>query len=144
MSSKVFAPVFLIGTIIGSAAAADVPDLVGAWKATENSFVAVRFGAENDHHPQFPDPVFASPEHVWSIVIDEQRGRAFHGKSVSPEGREEPLVGVVTSDGQRLIMAAEEAGLFGQVIDDKIEFCFQDHDPDRAGVACYIAVKVQP
>jgi hypothetical protein len=141
MLYKFVVPFFLMSALVGSAANADVPDLVGTWRATEGSFAAVRVGAENDHHPKYPDPIFASPEHVWSIVIDEQRNRAFHGKSVSPEGREEPLVGVVTADGTHLIIAAEEAGLFGQVIDDKIEFCFQDHDSDRAGVACYIAEK---
>jgi hypothetical protein len=74
-------------------------------------------------------------------VIKEQQGRAVHGVAQAPGGTEETIVGVVSSDGEHLIMAGVEAGVFGEVLGDTIEFCFQDHDDDRAAVACFVAAK---
>ncbi len=123
------------------AMAADPPDLVGTWKATGEAHASVRLGDGNEHHPEYEDPSFGAPEHAWAIVIKEQKGRAFHGVAQSPKGLEEEIVGVVSFDAEHLIMAGDEAGLFGEILGDKIEFCFQDHEDDRAGVACFIAAK---
>lgn len=127
--------------VSGAALAADPPDLVGTWKSVPGTYASARVGDANDHHPEHRNPVFGSPDQVWSIVIDEQQGRAFHGKAVSPRGSEESVVGVISFDGQRLTMAGNEAGLFGTILGDQIEFCYQDHDDDLAGVACYVAEK---
>ncbi len=134
--------VFGAGLIAASVAmAAEPPDLVGTWKATGEAHASVRLGDGNDHHPDYDDPNFGSPEHAWTIVIAEQKGRAFHGVARSPKGGEEEIVGVVSFDAEHMIMSGEEAGLFGEIMGDKIEFCFQDHDDDRASVACFIAAK---
>ena len=123
------------------AMAADPPDLVGTWKATGEAHASVRLGDGNEHHPEYDDPSFGSPEHAWAIVIKEQKGRAFHGVAQSPKGLEEEIVGVVSFDAEHLLISGDEAGLFGEILGDKIEFCFQDHEDDRAGVACFIAAK---
>ena len=123
------------------AMAADPPDLVGTWKATGEAHASVRLGDDNDHTPEFTSPSFGTPQDAWTIVIAEQQGRGFHGVAKSPKGGEEQIVGVVSFDGEHLIMAGDEAGLFGEVLGDKIEFCYQDHEDDRAAVACFLAAK---
>lgn len=42
---------------------------------------------------------------------------------MSPKGGEERIVGVVSFDGEHLTIAGDEAGMFGEIIGDKIEFC---------------------
>jgi hypothetical protein len=123
------------------ALAADPPDLVGTWKVTDESYASIRLGEANEHHPEYRDPTFGMPEQAWTIVIKEQNGRAFHGVAQSAKGLEEEIVGVVSFDAEHLIMAADEAGLYGEILGDKIEFCFQDHEEDRASVSCFIAAK---
>lgn len=131
------------GVLAASTAfAADPPDLVGTWKATGESYASVRLGDDNDHHPEYATPSYGEPGDAWSMVIKEQKGRAFSGAAVSPKGAEERIVGVISFDGDHLIIAGDEAGLFGEVLEgNKIEFCFQDHEDDRAGVSCYVAAK---
>jgi hypothetical protein len=123
-----------------AALAADPPDLVGTWKST-GDHAAIVMGESTEHVPEFKTPTFRSPADAWTIVIKEQQGRAFHGVAQAPGGTEETIVGVVSADGEHLIMAGEEAGVFGEVLGDTIEFCFQDHDDDRAAVACFVAAK---
>lgn len=123
----------------GIAFAAEPPDLVGTWKALPGTYASVRLGGDNDYHPEFSSPDFGKPDEAWSIVVETQQGRAFSGKAVSPKGKSEAIVGVVSSDGKRLTMAANVAGLFGTIDGKQIEFCYQDQEGDRAGVACYVA-----
>jgi hypothetical protein len=124
------------------AMAADPPDLVGTWKATGEGHASIRLGEANDYNAATETPIFGSPENAWTIVIKEQKGRAFHGVAQSPKSGEEAIVGVVSFDGDHLLIAADEAGMFGEVLDaNKIEFCFQDHEDHRAGVACVVAAK---
>ncbi|MBZ8133891.1 hypothetical protein CLD20_11485 [Afifella sp. IM 167] len=123
------------------AMAADPPDLVGTWKATGEATASVHLGAANEHHDAYDEPSFGSAEYAWTMVINEQKGRAFHGVAQSPKGAEEEIVGVVSFDGESLLISGDNAGLFGEVVGDKIEFCFQDHASDRAAVACYLTAK---
>lgn len=127
--------------VSGAALAADPPDLVGTWKAVPGSYASVRLGDDNDYHPEYKTPSFGGPDEAWSLIIESQKGRAFVGRAVSPAGKGEPVVGVVSFDGTRLIMAADEAGLFGTVDGNQIEICFQDQEDDRSGVSCYVAQK---
>ena len=127
--------------VSGAALAADPPDLVGTWKAVPGTYASVRLGDDNDYHPQYKTPSFGAPEEAWSLVIETQNGRAFVGRAESPKGKGEPVVGVVSFDGTRLIMAADEAGLFGTIDGNQIEICYQDQEDDRSGVSCYVAQK---
>jgi hypothetical protein len=127
--------------VSGVALAADPPDLVGTWKAVPGTYASVRLGDNNDYHPEYKTPNFGVPDEAWSLIIESQNGRAFVGRAESPAGKGEPVVGVVSFDGTRLIMAAEEAGLFGTVDGNQIEICFQDQEDDRSGVSCYVAQK---
>jgi hypothetical protein len=141
---KIISGIATLGAVLfvtSTAFAADPPDLVGTWKATGEAHASVRLGDGNEHHPEYDDPSFGTPEHAWTIVINEQKGRGFHGVAKSPKGGEEEIVGVVSFDAEHLIIAGDEAGLFGEVLGDKIEFCYQDHEDDRAAVACFIAAK---
>ncbi|HET7714529.1 MAG TPA: hypothetical protein VFK86_02775 [Bauldia sp.] len=130
------------GLIAAQAAfAADPIDLVGTWKATGEAHASIRLGDDNAHHPEYDTPSVGAPADAWTIVIKEQQGRAFHGVAQSPKGGEEEIVGVLSFDGEHMLIAGDEAGLFGEVLGDKIEFCYQDHEEGRASVACFIAAK---
>jgi hypothetical protein len=123
------------------AIAADPPDLVGTWKATGESHDSIRLGASNQS-PLAEEPTFQAEEHVWSIVITEQKGRAFHGVAKAPDGGEVELVGVASFDGEELLISGGTFGVFGEFVGDgKIEFCYQDHRDDRAEVDCFVAAK---
>jgi len=120
-------------------------DLVGTWTST-GDYAAVMLGAANDANPEFKTPTFMPQANSWSMTITEQQGRAFHGVARAPNGHEEPIVGVISRDNDHVIIAAEEAGVFGEVLDDddnelEIEFCYQDQQDGRAAVACYVARK---
>jgi hypothetical protein len=130
------------GTFATSVAmAADPPNLVGTWKATGEAYASVRLGEANEHHPKYSDPNYGIPDHAWTIVFEEQKGRAFHGVSKSPKGHEEEFVGVVSFDGQRLLLAVAEGGIFAELLGDKMEWCYQDHQENRASVSCFIVAK---
>jgi hypothetical protein len=123
------------------ASAAELPDLVGTWKLSGDMRISVRLGEASDHDPEYASPDIGAPAEPWDFVIDEQNGRGFHGYALSPQGKKEPYVGVVSHDSTRLLMAGMEGGLYGEIVGDEIEFCFMDHDPGRAGVACWMGAK---
>lgn len=123
------------------ASAAELPDLVGTWKLTGEMQASVRLGEGSEHYPEFETPNFGAPADAWSVVIDEQKGRAFHGYALSPGGKQEPIVGVVSHNSEQLLISGMEAGVYGEIVGDEIEFCFMDHAPDRAGVACWMGAK---
>jgi hypothetical protein len=131
----------VVTLLCGTALAADPPDLVGTWKSVPGTFASVRYGDGNPHHPDYDKPSYGAEGEVWSIVVEEQQGRAFAGKAMSPKGGAEQIVGVVSFDGQRLTIAASEGGLLGTISGNQIEFCYQDQEDGRAGVACYVAEK---
>ena len=123
------------------ALAAEHPDLVGTWKLTGEMQASVRLGAATDHHPEYAAPSHGKPADAWSFVIDGQQGRSFHGHAISPQGKQEPLVGVISHNGERLLLSGMEAAVYGEFVGDQIEFCFMDHLPDRASVACWMGAK---
>jgi hypothetical protein len=123
------------------ASAAELPDLVGSWKLTGEMQASIHLGEANAHHPEYEIPSVKAPADAWSVVIDEQKGRAFHGHALSPEGKQEPIVGVLSHNSEQLLISGLNAGLYGEIVGDEIEFCFMDHAPDRAGVACWMTAK---
>lgn len=126
---------------VATATAANVPDMVGTWKLTGEMHASVRLGDDNDHHPEYAEPNFGSPGDAWTLVIEGQKGRAFHGYSMSPKGAKEPIVGVVSHNGQRVLISAMEAALHGEFVGADMEVCYMDHEDDRAAVACFMAAK---
>jgi hypothetical protein len=123
------------------ALAAETPDLVGTWKITGDMHASIRLGDANEHHPEYEDPSIGNPADAWSLVIETQEGRAFHGHAMSPKGAKEEIVGVLNHDSSRLMISGKDAALFGEVVGDQVEFCYMDHEGDRASVACFMAAK---
>jgi hypothetical protein len=122
--------------------AADPPNLVGAWKADPATYAAIRVGAESDSHPEYADATFGSADQAWVIEVKDQKGRAFHGVATSPKGMSKPFVGVISFDGERFVASFDKGGLFGEIQPDgTIDYCSQDHEDDRASVACFIMSK---
>ena len=123
------------------ASAAELPDLVGTWKLTGEMHASVRLGEGDAHNPEYETPSIGVPADSWSVVVDEQKGRAFHGHALSPEGKQEAIVGVVSHNSEQLLISGMAAGMYGEIVGDEIEFCFIDHAPGRAGVACWMGAK---
>jgi hypothetical protein len=133
----------VIGVLAGApAAAADIPNLVGTWKAVDGESVVVRFGAASEHTPEASTPTIVAPGgQAWTMVVEKQDGRAFHGHAMSPKGEKETFVGVVHRDGEHLVIAGDDGELEGEYDDGKLDLCWTDDRPGRAVVACSLFAK---
>ena len=126
---------------LAPARAADIPNLVGTWKPAGDDHAGVRLGTATEHSPRQETPTFDNPGHRWTLVIEEQKGRAFHSDGMSPQGSKQSLVGVVCRDGRRLVIATELGEAQGELVDDKLELCYVDHVPGRAAASCELYAK---
>lgn len=123
------------------ASAADVPDLIGTWKDTGEMPLA-HWGAGNEHGlGESAKPTAKMVTGAWSVVIEAQDGRAFHGHATSPKGTKETLVGVIRRDNKTLVLAGDNAGLEGLVEGNEMELCFSDHASGKAHAFCTVMVK---
>jgi hypothetical protein len=96
----------------------------------------------NENFPQYTHPNYGTLDDAWTIVFDEQKGRAFHGVSISPKGTKDEFVGVVSFDGQHLLISTDDGGIFADMLGGgRMEFCFQDQQEHRELVSCYIVAK---
>ena len=127
--------------VLAPAHAADSPKLVGTWKPAGDDQASVRFGTANEHYPKQENAAFGNPAHRWTVVVDTQEGRAFHGHSLSPQGSKVPMVGVVRHDGRHLVIATATGEVQGEFVGDKLELCWVDHLPGRASVSCELYAK---
>lgn len=124
------------------AVAADVPNLVGTWKSVDAESVVVRFGVATEHNPEAATPTIVAPAgQGWTLVIEKQEGRAFHGYGQSPGGKKDTFVGVVHRDGDHVVIAASDGELTGEIDDGKLDVCWTDDRPGRAVVACWLLAK---
>ena len=129
--------------IASQAAAADPPNLVGTWKPVGDDYASVRHGGAGEHSPAHEVPTFGGPG-PFSLVIEAQEGRAFHGHAVSPKGVKETIVGVIRHNGQHVVIAVADGEAHGEFVGDQLEVCFIDHDPDRSVVSCRLLAKQGP
>jgi len=124
------------------AVAADVPNLVGTWKAVDGEGVVVRYGAASEHNPEEKAPtIVSSTGQSWTIVVETQEGRAFHGHAVSPNGKKDIFVGVIHRDGEHLVLSGTDGEMEGEFDDGKLDLCWTDDLPGRAVVACWLLAK---
>ena len=126
--------------IASTAAAADIPNIVGTWKPVGEEHASVRHGAAGETSPAHEVPTFGG-QTPWSLVIEAQEGRAFHGHALPPEGEKETLVGVIHHDGEHLVIANDDGVAHGEFVGDQLELCWIDHDPDRSVVSCTLLAK---
>jgi hypothetical protein len=127
-------------SIASQAIAADPPNLVGTWKPVGEGHASVRHGAAGETSPAHQVPTFTGPT-PWSLVIEAQNGRAFHGHALPPRGEKETFVGVIRHNGQRLVIAIDDGEAQGEFVGDQLELCFTDHDPKRSVVNCMLLAK---
>jgi hypothetical protein len=120
---------------------ADAPNLVGTWKAVADTFAGVRLGPGTEHHQEHKTPTLATPAAAWTIVIEAQEGRTFHGYAMSPQGRKEPLVGVIRQNGRSVLMSQMKGSVQGEFIGNQLELCWTDHLPEVAHIACMLLAK---
>ena len=119
-----------LGGLIAAAdarAADPVPDLVGTWKGG---------GLGVGKQEGFVDtPV--------TLVIEEQRERAFRGKKTHSEG-EEGFFGAIMADGRTLLMADDGDGqTTGSVLSaNSIEVCYMEAGDD-AQVFCRVLTRAR-
>lgn len=140
--ARAAAAAVIVAAFAMPATAADVPNLVGTWKAVDGEGVVVRYGAATEHNEETKAPTIVSPSgQSWTIVIEKQEGRAFHGHALSPKGKKETFVGVVHRDGEHVVIAGDDGELAGEIDDGKLDLCWTDDVPGRAVVACWLLAK---
>jgi hypothetical protein len=114
--------------------AADMPDLVGTWTPQESASARVGVSAEFD--APIETPALNAPDSAWTIRIDAQDGRAFHGESTGPNGRTQAFVGVFAPDGTSFHAATKNGTAEGTMTDAGFELCWTDTLPDMVAVDC--------
>jgi len=83
-----------------------IPDITGIWKGVSDSVAMGKLG----HTDATDAPKFLHVE--WTLTIDKQEGRAFHGTKTSARAKE-TVVGVV--DGAKLYMADDDGVYVGKL-----------------------------
>jgi hypothetical protein len=127
---------FVFASFSAAAFAAEAPNVVGAWIPVEHS--SVRIGPREG----LPTYSTASSTHdlhfAWKLVITAQDGPAFAGYNTGPSGKPKDLVGVFRTDGVRFVMSTEGGAATGEVMGNKLEFCFTDAIPVYVAAGCTI------
>jgi hypothetical protein len=126
-------------------AADDAPDLTGKWTGTTFTIVAGTGG----HWPESAG-TFAKPalfEKAITVTITGQVGRRFWGTTSIADDQEpngEPLIGEITPDGKRLVIADTDGYWDGTIDGDTFSFCYaQAGGPTHSSVVSCTSVKHQ-
>lgn len=102
----------LLSLVVPAAMADDVPQLTGTWKGKGEGMMM------NGGH---------SLGNEVTLVISEQKGRAFRGEITYPRQGQpvsEPIVGTIDSDGDRIVFVGDRGYHFADYDDGRIEDCY--------------------
>ena len=108
-----------------------IPDLRGTWKGQSESVIL----GGNPHHPeiQSKEPRFTSV--AFTLTIDKQEGRRFHGTFASARSSE-TVVAVISRTGA-IYMADDDGSAFGAVLaPDRIELCYLHRSANSRIASC--------
>lgn len=125
-----------VGLLVEMAeASADAPGLEGVWTQTKTADV-VRKGGPFEHFAnEGKEPAFGDPG-SFQLTIEHQQGAAFSGTWAS-KARTDPIVGVVSGDGQSVFMVDDNGPMQGRLVGtNEMEVCRALVDPNRMLAAC--------
>jgi hypothetical protein len=122
----------------GAAAAQEAPNLTGTWVPHGGAHI---LEGETLHRQSGTAPVEGAEglaRHTSPFVfrIENQDGRTFWGE-FSSASITERLIGALSPDGERFVMADEDGWFSGTVVDvDTLDFCYVHVAPENRAVAC--------
>lgn len=124
---------FFLVMLTVSAAAADTPNMVGAWTRIANTSAQLNRSARD---PASTKPSLANGAgQNWKINIDAQDGRAFSGTLIDPAGKSYVLVGAFRDDTHFVFATDKDSG-WGEIKDGAMEYCWTAFDPSFVGAGC--------
>lgn len=122
----------------GGAAAAEPPALQGTWVPTRGAHI---LDGETRHIESGTEAVGGDASlrrHTSPFVfrIEGQDGRTFWG-TLSSAKVSERLIGAISVDGTRFVIADEDGTFSGTVVDaDTLDYCYAHVTPTDRAVAC--------
>jgi hypothetical protein len=127
---------------IGSASAQHVINLAGTWTGVAQAIVD---GSGDAHYPADAASRPAGPYRLRDVPftyrIDGQDGRRFWG-AVSSGSQSERIIGMVSTDGQRIYIVGAEGYFDGVVMNtNTLEFCYRQAGAASAVVACDVVTR---
>lgn len=126
-----------------AATAGEVLDLKGTWHPGEGAHIV---DGESRHTPSGTEDVPGHDtlkQHTSKFVFrfEGQDGRTFWGTLSSAEVSES-LIGALSVDGKRFVMADEDGTFSGTVVDDDtLDYCYTHVTPTDRAVACGLLVR---
>ncbi|MDQ6433074.1 hypothetical protein RB623_03295 [Mesorhizobium sp. LHD-90] len=128
----------LVLLFTGAAMAQEAPDLRGTWTPGEGAHIV---DGPSRHQESGTAPVpdeETLQTHTSDFVFrfEEQKGRTFWG-SLSSGKVSEKLIGAISVDGKRFVIADRDGTFDGVVVDaDTLDYCYTHVTPTDMAVAC--------
>lgn len=127
----------------GGAAAQEIPDLKGTWNPAQGAHI---IDGPSRHRESGTEPVAGDgtlQRHASPFVFrfEGQDGRAFWGVLSSAKVSEK-LIGAISIDGKRFVIADEDGTFDGTIVDaDTLDYCYTHVTPTDRAVACGLLVR---
>jgi len=126
-----------------SAVAQEVPDLKGTWIPAQGAHV-IDGPSRHIQSGTAPVPGDATLQrHTSKFVfhIEAQDGRTFWG-NLSSAKVSEKLIGAISVDGKRFVIADEDGTFNGTVVNgDTLDYCYTHVTPTDRAVACGLLIR---
>jgi hypothetical protein len=105
-------------TQAGQAFAVDIPNIVGTWEATSGYWSQT--GTDSN-----PAPTELSQNSIHqNLIIVNQQGNAFHGKTIRSSGESRNLAGVIGLNGKSLFVSIDYGTGTGSLSEDGSEIWY--------------------
>ena len=127
----------------GAAVAQEVPSLKGTWHPAQGAYIV---DGPSRHRESGTTPVPGSDTHrahtsKFVFRIERQEGRTFSGVHSSAKVSEK-LIGAISVDGKRFVMADEDGTFSGTVVNsDTLDYCYTHITPTDRAVACGLLIR---
>lgn len=127
----------------GIAMAQEVPDLKGTWTPVEGAHLVdgPSRHLESGTVPVPGDDTLQRHSSKFVFRFEAQEGRTFWG-SLSSAQVSEKLIGAISVDGKRFVMADRDGTFDGSIVNaDTLDYCYTHVTPTDIAVACGLLVR---
>ena len=113
-------------------------DLTGVWSGKVEAGVSQ---GRQGHEPEVVEPTFGNYELTFTLVIEQQEGRAIVGTWSSPNHSEQ-IFGVLRRDNVSLLLVDEDSYFDGTLLTPtSMELCLVETHADAMGAWCLLLEK---
>jgi hypothetical protein len=127
----------------GAAMAQEVPDLKGTWTPAQGAHIVdgPSRHAESGTLPVPGDDTLKKHASEFVFRFEGQEGRTFWGV-LSSDKVSEKLIGALSVDGKRFVIADQDGTFDGTVVDtDTLDYCYTHVTPTDRAVACGLLIR---